>query len=240
MVGALLWSALAWGGEVDPALLHRRLEEIAPLRAQRLAKDGPVAPAEAYDKAAAGEVVTTLDSVAGHAAKKVLAVSVLDVPIGRLWAAVNDESSKVASTKLSYLEMVEGKNCENGRVVLQYLPVSLVTDRWWVVQQSMNDELQNASGGRVREVRWAGVDQRPTTETGKAWMAKGMSLAYTHGAWFLVDLDGANTLVEYYTWSDPGGRVPAGLASTFAAGSIEDTLVTMGELAKKGPNCPIN
>lgn len=234
-----LLTAVAMGGAVDAAILKQRVAETAELRGKRVTTDAPPIPTEAYDKIASGEVWTTLQSVPGHKAKKAIGAVVVDVPIGRMWAAVNDETSKVDWTKLGYLELIEGSNCEDQRLVLQYLPISLVSDRWWVVRQTMNDALFQASEGRVREVKWTSTDERPTTATAVTWMDKGIPIAYTHGSWFMVDLDGQNTLIEYYTWTDPGGSIPAGLASSFAAGGISDTFETMAKLAKNGTNCPV-
>ena len=121
---------------MDAAMLTRRLEEIAPLRTKRVATDAPPIPADVYVQAARGEVATGLLSVEGHRAKKAYGVAVLEVPIARMWSAVNDEASKVEWTRLGYLEIISGENCKQGRTVLQYLPLSLVSDRWWVVATS--------------------------------------------------------------------------------------------------------
>jgi hypothetical protein len=69
------------------------------------------------------------------------------------------------------------------------------------------------------------------------WARKGMRVKYVEGAWYLRDLDGNNTLIEYYTWSDPGGSVPAGLASSFSSSSIAKTLDAMVALANAGSFC---
>lgn len=235
----LLTMGVALAGTVDPALVEKRMAEIEPLRSQRVAEDPPGIPEDAYAKAAAGEVVTALESVEGHKAKRALGVAVVKAPIGKMWAAVNDEQSKTANTQLGYVEILEGKNCANGRLVLQYLPIRLVTDRWWVVRQTQNPGLEQASEGRVREVQWKSTDQFTATPSAQSWMDKGMSLAFTRGTWFLVDIDGEHTLIEYTTWTDPGGSIPAGLASSFAAGGIRDTIDTMTKLANKGTHCPV-
>ena len=109
MIGGLLGVALA-GTPVDVSLVESRMAEIAPLRAKRLTTDAPALPSDALGKVASGQVVTTLASVPGHKAKKALGLAVVDVPIGRLWAAVNDESSKVEWTRLGYLEVLEGED----------------------------------------------------------------------------------------------------------------------------------
>lgn len=68
-------------------------------------------------------------------------------------------------------------------------------------------------------------------------MASDRWVPFTEGGWLLADLGGGRTLVEYYAGSDPGGSIPAGLASRFAAGGIEDTIAAMAGLARKGPSC---
>lgn len=234
-----LWWSLAWAGAPDAALVKQRLDEVAPLRAQRLTTDAPTISGQMYQDALEGDIPTRLESVPGHAAKKAVGVGIFPVPIGQLWAAVNNESSKVENTRLGYLEILEGKDCETGRRVLQYLPVSLVSDRWWVVEQTANSALMGQTDNRVREVQWKSVEPRNVTETAQRWMDKGIAVAYTHGSWLLIDLNGTHTLVEYYAWTDPGGSIPAGLASSFAGGAISDTLATTAQLGAKGTSCPV-
>ena len=64
-----------------------------------------------------------------------------------------------------------------------------------------------------------------------------MPVAYIEGAWYLHALGEKTTLIEYYTWSDPGGAIPAGLASSFSSSSIEDTIEAMVKLARAGSSC---
>ncbi len=231
----LLTSALA----ATPEQVAQRVDEIRDLRKLRITEAIPTIDEAHYAVAARHEVSTDLQSVDGHKAKKAFGVVVLNAPIGRVWAAVNDENSKVAYTKIGFLEVLQGKACESGRRVFQYLPVRFVTDRWWIVEQTANDALFEASDGRVREMRWKSVDDAPSTASSREWAEKGMRIAYTQGSWFLVEIDATHTLVEYYVWSDPGGSIPAGLASSFASGSIGETMMTMERLALDGPTCPI-
>lgn len=234
-----LWIGLAFAGGPDAALVQQRLEEVRSLRAGRLTTDAPVISDDMYAEAVQGEIPTRMESVPGHAAKKAVGVGIFPVPIGQLWAAVNDESSKVENTRLGFLEILEGKDCESGRRVFQYLPVSLVSDRWWVVEQTVNGPLMGQTDNRVREVQWKSVETSVVTPSAQKWMDKGISVAYTHGSWLLIDLDGTHTLVEYYTWTDPGGSIPAGLASSFAGGAISDTLAMTAKLGISGAHCPV-
>jgi hypothetical protein len=235
-----LLSLLASSWSVEPEVVQQRLSEVQPLRAKRLDHNAPSFDRSAYDKAAKGTVATGLISIEGHKAKKAWGVAVVDVPIGAFWAAINDDPGKVGITRLAYAEVLSGGRCGSPRRVFQFLPVPLVTDRWWVTEMNMNSSLMSTSSGRVREMTWAtdGNFDLPTASA-KEWGDKGMHVASTQGSWFLVDLDGSSTLIEYYTWSDPGGSLPAGMASSMAASGISGTIDDMVTLARKGPYCKV-
>ena len=65
-----------------------------------------------------------------------------------------------------------------------------------------------------------------------------MPVAWTKGAWLLMALDDGRTLIEYHTWSDPGGSVPVGLATRFAAGEVAQNLTNMANFARNHiPSC---
>ena len=224
----------------DPATIAARLAEIDTVRSLRQAEGVPTIPDSAYADLAGGEIHTGLVSVDGHKAKKAWGVGVLDAPIDRLWAAINDDVGGVAYNKLISSEVVSGERCGSGRGVLQLLAVPWVTDRWWITFVTANSAIYEASGGRVRENTWESNNDPSlvTTTSGEQAMEAGIPIDFTKGAWFMADIDGSSTLIEYYVWSDPGGSVPAGLASRLAAGGIEDTLLAATRFANEGqPSC---
>ena len=225
---------------VEPTTVMSRLDESTVFRKMRITPGVPDIPSSDYEKAAAGKVVTGLVSVDGYKAKKAYGLAIVDVPIERFWAAINDDPSKVEYTKLDYTEILSGGHCAPARMVFQYLPVPLMTDRWWVSNMSTNGPLQAASQGRIREMSWQTTDPRSLkSETAREWAEKGIPVGFSKGGWLLIDIDGTHTFVEYNAWSDPGGSVPVGLANSFASGGIKDTFETMTQLAKDGPGCPI-
>lgn len=235
-----LLTLIASSWSIEPEVVHKRLAEIESLRVKRIDAGAPSFSSSAYDKAAKGTVATGLIAIDGHKAKKAWGVAVVDVPIGAFWAAINDDKGKVGVTRLAYAEVLSGGLCGSPRRVFQFLPVPLVTDRWWIAEMNKNAGLMTASSGRVREMVWAtdGNFDLPTPSS-QEWGEKGIHVASTKGSWFLVDLDGSHTLVEYYTWSDPGGSLPAGMASSMAANGISGTMEDMANLARKGPNCKV-
>ncbi len=237
MLTLLLAAALAAPDPPTLAQIQARLEEVAPWRVHRQAKGAPRLPVSVWEKVAAGKVVTGLIEVEGQAAKKAWGVGLVAAPIDRLWAAVNDDRSKAAYTGLDYAEVTSGAYCDAPRTVFQYLPVPLFTNRWWVIDVNYSAPLVAASGGTVREQRWKSTDKAPGSATATEWADKGMRVTYTEGSWLLIQLDEAHTLIEYYTFADPGGSVPAGFASKLAAGGIEDTFAAMQKLAAAGPTC---
>ncbi|MCB9680420.1 MAG: hypothetical protein H6733_03035 [Alphaproteobacteria bacterium] len=241
MLSAVFVLTASFAHAVEPSLVLARVDEVQALRALRLDAKAPAVPRSVYTEAAGGAVVTGLEQVEGHKAKQAWGVAIVDVPIARYWAAINDDASKVDYTRLDYAEILRGTACGSPRRVFQFLPVPLLTDRWWVIDIRANDALRTRSNGRVREQVWAtDGDFATPTPTATAWAAKGMHIDFTRGAWLLIDLDGTSTLVEYYTWADPGGSVPAGLASSMAAGGIDDTIQSIATLATKGTRCPVD
>jgi hypothetical protein len=237
----LLSLLLALAHAATPAQVLARIDEIAALRAQRLDRGAPVLDRSVYDRAARGEIVSGTVEVPGYKAKKVWGVGVFDVPIARYWSAVNDDRSKVEWTKLTYLELLKGSYCQAPRRVFQFAEVPLITDRWWIIDVGYNAALQAKTAGRVREQAWkTNGDFGTPTASSTEWAAKGMHITSTVGAWLLVDLDGKSTLVEYYTWVDPGGSIPASLASSIAASGVDDTMAKMADLARHGPTCRLD
>lgn len=223
----------------DTATITRRLEETSSLRASLRDTAKPAVPAEAYVAAASGSVPTGVVSASSSANKKAWGVAVVDVPIGRMWAAINDDPNKVEWTALDHLALLGGSYCQSGRTVFQFLPVPMLTDRWWVVNVRYNDTIHSQSGGRMREQSWRSATPPALPAETQSWADQGIPINSTQGSWVLIDLDGSSTLVEYYTWTDPGGSLPTSVANSFAASGIEDTIRTMTKLAKHGPSCPV-
>jgi len=224
-----------------PDEVVQRVAETRGLRSKSMmAAEMPTIPEDAYRKAAEGKTETGLVSVDGYKAKKAWGVGVVSRSIASFYAAVNDDASKPRYGRLSFTEVLSGGLCGEDRVVFMYLPVTMLTDRYWVSDVRQNMALMDASSGAVREMTWATRD--PVVPAGKRardFMQKGMPIAFAKGAWYLTELDADHTLVEYWTWTDPGGYVPAGLASSFAAGGIKDTIESMARLAGDGPRCAV-
>lgn len=214
-----------------------RLAEIAPSRSMR-ATSPPKIPESGYARAIAGEVATGVAS-GSDGKSRVWGVAVVDVPIDRFWGAINDDQAKPRWTDLEHLELLRGTFCASQKTVFQYLDVDLFSDRWWVVEQTQNEALSEATGGGVRELSWRSVPdaQALLNDAAREWAARGVQVQTTAGAWLLVDLKDGTTLVEYSAYSDPGGLVPASVLSRFAAGSVVSTIDAMKRLALDGPAC---
>ncbi len=235
----------AVGAEVPLPELKARLAEVAPLRGTRHGSEAPGIPDSVWDEVANGSVATGLVDADGTKARKIWGVGVVDVPIDAFFSAINDDRNKPAYTKLDTVLVLDGEPCGADRIVFQRLPVPLLTDRWWVVQQRIHVPLQEASQGRVREMTWRPPPGGVPDLTGEAKAAADgqLQVTFTYGGWFLVDLTGEDgtprTLVEFWSWSDPGGNVPVRLAASMALGGIEDTFDTMADLARTGPSCAL-
>lgn len=230
-----LLAAPAVAGPVDDALALA-----APLRGQRLLSGLPAIPASAYAEVADGRVVTGVQDTGGDL-KRVWGVGILPVTPAQLAAAISDDERKVQYTDLSKAVVLSGDRCASGRIVLQYLDVSLLSDRWWVVEQRVNSAIAAASDGKVRELVWSSVadaEARLTPEL-RSFVSGAVQVPATEGSWFLVDLGDGRTLVEYVQSTDPGGSVPAGLAASMASRTIGDTFAAMHKMALSSGACPV-
>ncbi len=232
---ALLSSAAFALVPFDAAAMEARLAEVAPLRAQRVSA-APALPEDAYARAARGRVASGIMEVSGHDAKRGWGVTVFDVPIAALWAGINDEMNHTGLTPVSHTEIVSGIPCADKRHVLMLLPLPLMLqDRWWIVENTLNEALAVASGGAVRELAWKDVsnpEQHSMSSASRDKVDSAQAVAFTIGAWLLIALDDGHTLGEYTVWTDPGGAIPAGPASMFAAGGIEQTFKAMRDYAR--------
>jgi len=239
LAAALTPTAQAKGA--DHAAIQARLAEIEPLRSQRIAKDPPTIPASAWEQVAAGKIATGVQEVPGYKAKMGWGAALLEVDVATMWRALNEELHHKDLLGLDHVEVVKGSACQYGRQVLMVMPLPIVSDRWWVVQNSENTKLNAASGGRIWELRWDGVADATVpgmSDAAKEKVEGAVRVVDNTGSWFLVDLDGSRTLVEYYTLSDPGGNIPAGTASSFAAKTIDATIESMEGYARTStPRC---
>jgi len=230
----LLLIALALG--VSFPQVDARLSEIEEYRAMRLAHGAPKPNADVVKRASGGTVVTGLYGNMAWAA------AVLNVPIGQLWAGLNDETRHPPFTAMGHSEILTGAPCQSGRSVFNYLPIPMVSDRWWVSHIRANDQLAAASGNSVRELTWFGTMEPSavTSASGKKFMKEAEPIGSTRGAWFMVAIDQFNTYVEYFSATDPGAGVPSSLANRLAARGVHDQVLAIKKFATQGsPVCPV-
>lgn len=214
-------SAVAGVGEL--------VEDSRSLRAMRTARAPAEPPTSAYE-GALRKPVSGFEPVAGTTAKA-WGVAVFELPVEALWMAINDESRMAGRLPVSMSTVVGGEVRKAPRRVFEYMPLPIVSDRWWVVDVEHNAPMYLASKGRLWEASW--TDATGTADlTGRVKEAAqgGYPVDWTYGSWLLVDLGDGRTVVEYYSWSDPGGSIPAG-ASRFAGGAVRQTLAAIAELA---------
>lgn len=236
----LLWLGSAQATSVDE--VQRRLDAVDSMRSMRIAKDAIDVPESEVRKAAEGSIVTGLERTDGEVARA-YGVVVFDVPIGTLWSALNDETRHIGYTAVEYAEILAGKPCQNGRRVLQSVNPPFVGARWWIGVPTQNRELMRNSGGAVRELAFrSSVDpSEVTTASGQQIIESSIPIGFSEGAWFLVALDERHTWAEYYLRTDPGGRVPSRLATSFASKGVKNTIEAIRTFAREGnPSCPVD
>ena len=228
----LLWLiGIAWGQvPYDAPSLIRIVHDTQSLRSYRLGTSVPNLSMSAYQQAASGTVVTGLEGKVGWG------IGVFDLGIQELYAAINEEESHTGLSPVNYTKILKGEPCSNQRHVMMHLPIPMLSNRWWVTRQGTNPAMRTKSNGQMAELTWQAIDDDAE------FTLDAESLSYTQsavwvtesqGAWLLIRLDDSYTLGEYHAWSDPGGYIPAGLASSLSATGIEDTFTAMRSFAKE-------
>ena len=208
--------------------------DLASSRDLRLGDGAPTISESVRRRALAGETVSGLERAAGVKAAKVWAVTVWDVDVTSAWMAVNDNNGYVGRVgSLRASRVISGGEHASGRTIFQMMDVPIVADRWWVVQHQHNAALYDATHGDAWEIAWKGVPEVILGPENEELARKGTQVAWTEGAWLFVPLDGDRTYVEYYAWSDPGGSIPAGMASRMAGGAVSALLDDVESFAQE-------
>jgi len=106
--------------------------------------------------------------------------------------------------------------------------------RWWVSRVRINTELYANSDGRMWELTWEeekdGVD--PSVPPISLVSSKIDRLDASRGAWLLVPLAGSCTLVEHFSWTEPGG-VAGALAPMRIKSALKQTIAGLERMARE-------
>ncbi len=212
-----------------------RIDRLDLTNAARTREFGLQPPKSLYEKAAAkpGKVAVKNDGKVGQA------VLVSDQPIETLWMAVNDEDHYAQGGYLPVLhsEVIGGTPRGQDRILFQYFKRAGV-GRWWIDQVVMSEELFAESDTRLWELRWWDLmdsrgEKSLPEEHARTLNDLGLSpIRASRGAWLMTPLGAECTLIEYVTYSDPGGFL--GFAQSLGAGRvIRDTLEGVERLARE-------
>jgi hypothetical protein len=211
---------------IDTAL--KQLDLSAAYRTQELGQDPPW---PLYRKAAKrlGKVAVERDGNLGQA------VLITDLPVEILWMAINDEDHYATDGYLpvEHSEVIGGTSRGQQRLLFQYFRRAGV-GRWWIDEVEMNQELFEASKGRLWELRWWDL-METHAESGPPGEFSDLDLQpieESRGAWLLISLAQRCTLIEYATVSRPGGVL--NVANLLGSGLvIRETLEGTERLARE-------
>jgi hypothetical protein len=180
-----------------------------------------------------GELVTDRDGQKGFG------VALVELPVEVLWRAINDEDGhdEEGYLPLSRSEVTGGTPRGTNRQVFQ-AGEKMGLGRWWLTQTTMSGELYEASDGRLWEVAWEadmeglGSPRPPVDDPPDLSPIK-----WSRGAWLLVPLGESCTLLEHFTWSEPGGFV--GLVQGLVLGrALRESIEGMVRLAAERYRTP--
>jgi hypothetical protein len=240
LVVALLSAAppAAHGGCPAPDEVQAQIADAGLERASRTARFSTPPPRKLYDKAAGqvGELVIDRDGQKGFG------VVLVELPVEVLWRALNDEDAHDTPgyLPLSRSEIVGGTPRGTSRRVFQ-AGEKMGLGRWWITETTMSGALYEASGARLWEAAWE-ADMKGAGKTPPVDDPPDLSpIEWSRGAWLLVPLGDSCTLLEHFTWSQPGGFV--GLVQGMVLGralreSVEGMLRLAAERYRTPPAGP--
>ena len=234
------WSWTLWLGMASGAPVDTLMNDLSTWKTHRTSGTAPNIPRADYQAALNGEIVTGIEVIEDIKAAKGYGIVAVDLPIDTLWKAIADEDHHAGQLPVSHSRTIDGKPRSIDHTIFQYIEVPILTDRWWLVRIRYNNNLYTATGGRAWELWWSDRIKETALRSrlDPSLLEDGMPIAWSKGAWLLVDLGGGKTLIEYHTWSDPGGNVPVGPATRFAAGEVKSTLQGIAAFARKHtPTC---
>lgn len=235
LISGSLCVVAAYADCPPPSSILASLDRLNLVAAARTQEFDLQPPRSLYEKAAAkqGKVFVKNNGKLGQA------VAIADLAIERLWMAVNDEDHYAQDGYLPVLhsEVIGGTSRGQERVLFQYFKRAGV-GRWWIDQVEMSEGLFVESGAMLWELRWWDLMETRTEASLPADRAQRLSdlglspIRASRGAWLMIPLDTECTLIEYLTYSDPGGFLS--LAQILGAGRvIRDTLEGVQRLARE-------
>lgn len=238
-----LSAGLSFGVSLGLLSTEARADEAADLLAilsatngQRMVRSAPKITASQVQQALSGQKVKGIELVEGVPSAKGYGLTVVDLPVEKLWSAIIDADLHENAMPLKDSRKLQGKRCAHNHLIFQYIDLPVISDRWWITRIRYNGPLYTSSGGKVWELGFEDVhkDQAMLDGLDPALKGDGIPIAWTKGSWTMISLSPTRTFVQYYVWSDPGGSIPAGPASKFSAGAVEDTLKGVEALARAG------
>jgi len=229
-VGSALVTAPAGAGCPPRAELEQATHALDLARASRQARFGSALPSDLYGAAArrVGRAVAARDG------DRAFGVLIVERPIELLWKALNDEDHHALDGRyipVRRSQVIGGTPRGESRLLFQSFQ-QVGVGRWWVSRVWMNRDLYVSSQGRMWELVWedrmAEVD--PTKPPVGEVASELTGIKSSRGSWLLVPLAERCTLVEHFTWTDPGGFVGAA-QWLLAKKAVRDTVEGVVRLA---------
>ena len=216
--------------------IEQALQRTHVYREHRVAQNPPKIQLETYRTLSNGTVITGLQELDGSSAKIGWGIGIFSIPIEQMFAAINDEEYHVNRSPVDATVIISGKPCADNRLVYMRLPVPMFDDRWWVTTHKTNPTIRTLSSGTMAELSWSALPNPPLTGLPEDILqstTESVKVTQSTGAWLLIKINDTYTLGEYHSWSDPGGYIPAGVASSLGAQGIEKNFTAMFEYAQE-------
>ncbi len=194
----------------SPDQLLETLDDLQLERASRTKSFENAVPTELYQSAVdrVGEVFVSRSGLKGFG------VLIVELPIEKLWKAVNDEDHHDLEgdyIPVKHSEVIGGDPRGSERLLFQTFQRWGI-GRWWLSRIRMSADLYRQSDGNLWELTWTDeIDSADTENPPIADVAKKMpALKSSRGSWLMIPLSEDCTAVEYFTHTEPGGFIGLG------------------------------
>lgn len=208
--------------------IRAKLAEVNMTLAARTARFHQPVPKKLHDKA----IAKAGKPFAERNGQRVNGVILAPVAADKIWRSINDEEHHAEGyLPVNFSTVVEGRPRGADRVLFQYYRRAGL-GRWWASRVFINGKVHEATKGKIWELYWYDYMDEVDRKQPPISDVKLRPIETSEGAWMLVPLTESCTLVEQYTFSDPGGALGI-FQALVATGAIRDTMKGIVKMAEE-------
>jgi hypothetical protein len=180
-----------------------------------------------------GELVVQKAEINDKGLRYMMSAQILDIDPVDFWLTIIDRPH-YADIIRDITESIVSRTFSDHFYTYSVLDAPLVAPRHQVLDVYTNNELYEASGGKVWEQYWHKVDDMPAeikhalaspnlTNIAPGDVKDAVEVKYNRGSWYIYALPDGRTWAESYTINDPGGKIPRWVVNSISVKATKTT-----------------